>query len=54
MSKSIAMILALLYPAPVRPSPAQMARAEALQDYRDCLDDRDLTPEDNDGECEEP
>lgn len=29
-------------------------RAEALQDFQDCLDDRDLTAEDNDGECEEP
>lgn len=29
-------------------------RAEALQDFQDCLDDRDLPAEDNDGECEEP
>lgn len=47
MSVAIALILALLYP----PRPHQI---ESIEDYQDCLDDRDLTSEDNDGQCEEP
>jgi hypothetical protein len=45
-------MLSGIWPAP-NPQPSR-ARIEALQDYQDCLDDHDLAPEDNDGECEEP
>lgn len=47
------MLLAYLPPQQPKPQPTR-ERIEALQDYQDCLDDHDLTPEDNDGECEEP
>lgn len=48
----LALMLDGIWPTPkTKPS---RARIEAVQDYQDCLDDRDLTPEDNDGECEEP
>lgn len=40
--------------APRDPTAAEIAKRKAMQDFQDCLDDRDLTAEDNDGQCEEP
>ncbi len=36
------------------PPPVVFSRAVELELYRECLEEHDLTADENDGECEEP